>query len=499
MKKQKQGISLISLIITIIVIIILAAIVIFSGMGTPEKAQLSAVISDIDNVQTAVDQAYYGFYTEKSVAGEVWTKSQFYEAVATGETSRENLKGVGIVPISDSSMVKMTLPNYEGRTWGVAVEDIDDHTQIGSVVLLPGYETDGKIYATLLDVQNDGRDVASMELAMGKVNGEGGSHEDGLTEEEKEAILAKINVGDFVNYKPSTGNSTILYNSKLGIEEADIKVTSEEMNWRILDIDEETGKVLLTTYEVPTLYKEDGTSIDEIPLKGAKGYLNGPSELNRICKELYSNSSKGITARSMTIEDINKIQNYNPEDSSYIDERYAYYPAGTTNTPDVVINGKTYNGRAHTDDFYNGLTKPEFYTYDDNTGKTITTETQVSPTAEKPVLVSTSYYGYDLSQSMKNLLGNGDRWLASACADARSDFAYFSVRSVNVAGAMPVTRKAGGVPRAYVTAYFLCYSDGRARDVSLGVCPVVSLSSKILNIDETGKDGQSIENAWNMK
>ena len=440
MKKQNRGISLISLIITIIVIIILAAIVIFSGMGTPEKAQLSAVISDIDNVQTAVDQAYYGFYTEKSVAGEVWTKSQFYEAVATGETSRENLKGVGIVLISDSSMVKMTLPKYEGRTWGVAVEDIDDHTQVGSVVLLPGYETDGKIYATLLDVQNDGRDAASMEFAMGKVNEEGGSHEDGLTEEEKEAILAKINVGDFVNYKPSAGNSTILYASKLGDGDGEAKVTSEEMNWRILDIDEETGKVLLTAYEVPTLYKEDGTSIGGIALKGSKGYLNGPSELNRICKELYSNSNKGITARSMTIEDINKIQNYNPEESFYIDERYAYYPAGTTNTPDVVINGKTYNGTAHTDDFYDGLTKPEFYTYDDNTGKTITTETPVSPTADKPVLVSTSYYDYRLSQSTKDLLGNGTRWLASACARACSGCAYFSLRRVRVSGATSVAR-----------------------------------------------------------
>ena len=495
MKKQNRGISLISLIITIIVIIILAAIVIFSGMGTPEKAQLSAVISDIDNVQTAVDQAYYGFYTEKSVAGEVWTKSQFYEAVATGENSRENLKGVGIVPISDSSMVKMTLPKYEGRTWGVAVEDIDDHTQVGSVVLLPGYETDGKIYATLLDVQNDGRDAESMELAMGKVNGEGGSHEDGLTEEEKEAILAKINVGDFVNYKPSTGNSTILYASKLGFEDAEIKVTSEEMNWRILDIDEETGKVLLTAYEVPTLYMEDGTSIDGIALRGSKGYLNGPSELNRICKELYSNSSKGITARSMTIEDINKIQNYNPEESFYIDERYAYYPAGTTNTPDIVVNGKTYQGTSHSEYLKNGLTNPEFYTYDDNTGKTITTETPVSPTVDKPVLVSTSYYDYNLSQSTKDLLGNGTRWLASACARADSDYALFKVRCVRVRGAASVTRKMG----PDVDANILGCSNGDVYVRPLGVCPVVSLSSKLLNIDESGKDGQSIENAWNMK
>ena len=286
-----------------------------------------------------------------------------------------------------------------------------------------------------------------------------------------------------------------MYNSKLGIEEADIKVTSEEMNWRILDIDEETGKVLLTTYEVPTLYKEDGTSIDEIPLKGAKGYLNGPSELNRICKELYSNSSKGITARSMTIEDINKIQNYNPEDSFYIDERYAYYPAGTTNTPDIVVNGKTYQGTSHSEYLKNGLTNPEFYTYDDNTGKTITTDMPISPTAEKPVLVSTSYYDYNLSQSTKDLLGNGSRWLASACASADSGCAGFRVRYVHVGGATSVTRRARAVG-----ANELCASNGYSDEhLYEGVCPVVSLSSKLLNIDESGKDGQSIENAWNMK
>ena len=45
----------------------------------------------------------------------------------------------------------------------------------------------------------------------------------------------------------------------------------------------------------------------------------------------------------------------------------------------------------------------------------------------------------------------------------------------------------------------LCGSDGDVGGSSLGVCPVVSLSSKLLNIEESGKDGQSIENAWNMK
>ncbi len=155
-KERKSGISLISLIITIIVIIILSAIVIFSGMDTPEKAQLSKVISDIDNVQTAVDQAYYGLYTEKAVAGEVWTQSQFYEAVAIGETDRNKLSGDGLIEIGENSLVDINLPVYEGRKWYVAVSDMSDTIKIGSAVLFPGFESQGKTYATLLDVQTGG-------------------------------------------------------------------------------------------------------------------------------------------------------------------------------------------------------------------------------------------------------------------------------------------------------------------------------------------------------
>ena len=228
-KKSSKGISLISLIITIIVIIILAAIVIFSGMGTPEKAQLSAVTSDIDNVQTAVDQAYYGLYTEKSVAGEVWTKSQFYEAVATGETDRENLTGTGIVPISKDAMVKMSLPNYEGRKWGVAVEDIDENTQVGSVVLYPGFETNGKIYSTLLDVQNDGR---SEQIAEG-------------IKPEVIKIADMVKVGDYVEYVPDSSTYTTDTNNT-GWTSAQT-LTTEQKDWRVLYVNSETKEVLITT------------------------------------------------------------------------------------------------------------------------------------------------------------------------------------------------------------------------------------------------------------
>ena len=386
-KKSSKGISLISLIITIIVIIILAAIVIFSGMGTPEKAQLSAVISDIDNVQTAVDQAYYGLYTEKSVAGEVWTKSQFYEAVATGETDRKNLTGTGIVPISKDAMVKMSLPNYEGRKWGVAVEDIDENTQVGSVVLYPGFETNGKIYSTLLDTQNDGR---TEQIAEG-------------IKSEVIKIADMVKVGDYVEYVPDASTYTTDTNNT-GYDTTQT-LSTEQKEWRVLYVNSETKEVLITT---------NGTVNDGTHLKGIKGYFRGPAELNNICKALYSNSTLGITARSMTLEDLNKACNYYTPYQQI--SRYAYYPIGTTfESGDTTIeyNGKTYIKG----EFLYSAAK--VYASDGGGIEEIDSDgiKYKVPQAENPVYVtSQEYYRYDPSSknsTVGNILGSSYGWLAS--------------------------------------------------------------------------------------
>ena len=465
MKKQKQGISLISLIITIIVIIILAAIVIFSGMGTPEKAQLSAVISDIDNVQTAVDQAYYGFYTEKSVAGEVWTKSQFYEAVATGETNRDNLTGTGIVPISKDGMVKMTLPNYEGRSWGVAVEDIDDHTQVGSVVLYPGFETDGKIYSTLLDVQNDGRDT---QLT------------DGIQSSGTVKLADLLEVGDYVEYIPDTAEYTTDTNNTGYTSAQTFKTQTKD--WRVVYKNTETGEVLLTTNGIVN----DGTGEknDEMYLKGTKGYFRGPTELNNICKALYSNSSLGITARSMTVEDLNKACNYTPSEPT---KRYAYYPKGTTfaeGDTTIEYNGKTYTKTAHSD------STAKFYTSDGGGAKETDSDdrfTYRTPEAGNPVYATETFYWYTPSSknsTVGSILGDSRGWLASPCVYLASSGAGFYVR---------------GAYSSDVFANNLYYSNGDARSHGSGVRPLVSLGS-MLQIDssDTVRDGSTSAKAWKI-
>ena len=535
MKKENRGISLISLIITIIVIIILAAIVIFSGMGTPEKAQLSAVISDIDNVQTAVDQAYYGFYTEKSVAGEVWTKSQFYEAVATGETNRDNLTGTGIVPISKEGMVKMTLPNYEGRSWGVAVEDIDEHTQVGSVVLYPGFESDGKIYSTLLDVQNNGRDAqltggiqSSMavtnvkvttdtagtvdagtnvtdgttlyisfdasengtpvtvtpslpyaittngdyEFTLTNASGKTKTHTINVTNYKVPTIADKVKVGDYVEYIPDTAEYTTDTNNT-GYTSAQT-LNTETKDWRVLYVNSETGEVLLTTNGIVN----SGTY-----LRGTKGYFRGPTELNNICKALYSNSSLGITARSMTIEDLNKACNYTPSEPT---TRYAYYPKGTRfakGDTTIEYNGKTYTKTAH------GNSTAKFYTSDgggvektDGDGFTYRT-----PEADNPVYATETYYYYNprsKNSKVGSVLGNFGGWLASPCVNLGSFYAYSCVR---LAGSR------------LVGEYFLYGSYVSSLSLSFGVRPLVSLGSMFqIDSSDTARDGSISTKAWKI-
>ena len=542
MKKQNRGISLISLIITIIVIIILAAIVIFSGMGTPEKAQLSAVISDIDNVQTAVDQAYYGFYTEKSVAGEVWTKSQFYEAVATGETNRDNLTGTGIVPISKDGMVKMTLPNYEGRSWGVAVEDIDDHTQVGSVVLYPGFETDGKIYSTLLDVQNDGRDTqladgiqSSMtvtnvkittdaagtieagtnltdgttlyisfdasengtsvtvipslpyaittngdyEFTLTNASGKTKTYTVTVTNYKVPTIADKVKVGDYVEYIPDTAEYTTNTNNTGYTSAQTFKTQSKD--WRVLYKNTETGEVLLTTNGIVN----DGTGEknEKMCLVGTKGYFRGQTELNNICKALYSNSSLGITARSMTVEDLNKACNYTPSEPT---TRYAYYPSGTTfaeGDTTIEYNDKIYTKTAH------ASSTAKFYTSDGGGIEKTDSDgfTYREPEAGNPVYITQTYYSYTPSSknsTVGSILGSSYGWLASPCVDLSSSYANFFVR---------VARSSS------VYAGYLYDSSGYTDSYSYGVRPLVSLGS-MLQIDtgDTARDGSTSAKAWKI-
>ena len=150
---------------------------------------------------------------------------------------------------------------------------------------------------------------------------------------------ATYEMGQVVNYTAKGKTSTTISAEKSGLdrrgsypsganvdEDGNQTVEVQSMQWVVLGIEDtdENGiyETLLITTETPLE--------ENIWLYGVAAYNNAVSyigangkkvegEIDRICRELYSNSEYG-TARGMTIEDVNSALNYEPIGGYYDDE-----------------------------------------------------------------------------------------------------------------------------------------------------------------------------------
>ena len=205
----------------------------------------------------------------------------------------------------------------------------------------------------------------------------------------------------------------------------------------VADINENgTNETLLITTETPTT--------ETLTLKGAAAYNNGPTEINRMCRELY-----GKDARGMTIEDVNNCLGYTNPKGMYRDKSNKLQTVNNLTTKlsslpiwnDIKNNHQTPDGR--------------------NTEAAL---------GEYPL---DGYY-YDISSTeatdaRKNLILalDTDYWLASRGVNAYANYgcAVFGPGIVY-----------GG--RAHSFNEFFS-SDGREGDIGCGLRPVVSLTSQI--------------------
>ena len=463
LKSNERGISLIALVITIIVIIILAAIAFNSSTSTISKANYSKFVSNIGEVQDAIQTKTVTVKGFAMASGTQVTDGQAYNYVAKGGSSESDFLPEAQVPaytiIEETADIGIDLPEIKVNTpteTGVKVKYAV--TKEGKVFIWPPYSYENEynirdketVDKSLVGVEGElDIKVAEKDLKIKTdekgmlLNTSASGAETGPTQEE---ILAKIKVGDYVNYVPNSKTITT-DTSKTGYDTAQTLTTTANTQWRILSIDETTGEILLTT--------QGATNTDtKVYLKGAIGYVHGAEELNRICKELYSSGS--LVARSMTVEDLNKsVGGYDP--STYSDYGTEYtYTSGT------------------------------FYTYEEN-GKTVTSETPKVASSSNPVTVKKTYYSYSPSSKnskVGNILGNAWGWLASPYVDANSSYAYLWMRSAYSSN---------------ITGSRLYSSYGGVETPVYGLHPVVSLSSKLLDIAEEGKDGTTVATAWNLK
>ena len=233
-----------------------------------------------------------------------------------------------------------------------------------------------------------------------------------------------------------------------------------------------------------------------ITVKGTM-MANGTDVIDKLCETLYSNAKQNLIARNITMEDLDKACDYtSPSKDAQL--RYAWYSADTEDSDlkDVIAGGKVYKAQKHTASLAVGVDKPRFYDWDDENGITHYSLDENDyielKSKDNPVLITRTFYGYNpsaFSAVVGDILNGDDTnrfWISSRYIDL-----YYEYVSVHY-----------GIYTAYannIRPYSPIYSSAEMVIVSCGLHPVVSLSSKSLDIADSSSDGKSSTSAWNIK
>ena len=137
-----------------------------------------------------------------------------------------------------------------------------------------------------------------------------------------------LHIGDYVDYKNPTSGTAEVTSTETGVYGKDsngdetvninqtytLSTTKNNVKWRVLGIDSETGGLKLIAAEPierdanPNLSVMNTTAGNDpyLYLKGAESYVYGPTAMNKI-GAMYLNSTYATKARSATMEDVNEI------------------------------------------------------------------------------------------------------------------------------------------------------------------------------------------------
>ena len=436
--KERNGITLIALVITIIVLLILAGVVITTltgDNGILGKAKTAKTTNDEEKAKEQIKIAVMGSYGKD---GEL-----------NYDDLTKNLGQIGITELPDTA-------SYP------------------------------------LEVTLDG--VSATIEANGEVNftTSGGYTQTGDTITSPDGKTMKV--GDYVNYDPTLEANTgdLTYTSTADKTGAD---SDQEFNattyksagygWRILGVS--NGKIRLISEEFIGAGTYTDSNRTYYTLKGQKGFINGIEELNKI-SAIFGHGKGAEKATSITVEDINAITGYNPTTAKYGEGNSYEYGNKVTYTRGEGTQN-TFNYYDKTNKTFKALTSGSteitstyYYYYAGEFGKNNGTD---GTSAVDDI--------YNLNETYKMLFGydkvgsdNGFRnftngkceqkyWLASDYAYAEPYFVKWGLRYVN---------------DGYVNRNYLCDSGGYESSYSsYGVRPVVSLKSDVsLEWNETAKE-----------
>ncbi len=173
---------------------------------------------------------------------------------------------------------------------------------IGNGKTLEDYMKDAKIVEEVHDWKVNGdKFTCTCDLCKAHANGDSSN---GLT----------VEIGQEIKYKAVRDTegaiTTTITAAMSGHTENQIISLTAEPTYVVMgvaDINENgTNETLLLTITKPEV---------KVTLNGAAAYNNGPTEINRMCRELY-----GKDARGMTIEDVNNCLGYTNPKGMYVDK-----------------------------------------------------------------------------------------------------------------------------------------------------------------------------------
>lgn len=295
-----------------------------------------------------------------------------------------------------------------------------------------------------------------------------------------------MQIGDYISYDHTEGATITTITSfsvDNGYSNQVFNLNSYQQGWRLLGAD--NGRLLLISEDIigpDSGGYEDSSNGNKFFLKGKDGYVNGVTELNKIC-EMYGQGDYAEAARSVNREDINKITGYNPDTARYFDGEDVSYQwrnevTYTIGTEDEYVYGQ---GTKFPTAMSNPNKHTSFTYYDGTEWKTL-------KKGESKGIKQNFYYYYPTTLSTNDVgevIGiakssaaydmlfsgtlNKNYWLGTSSVSLRIDYVAFSICRVND----------GKVTGANVEGEGLYGSYDYPREAYNGVRPVVYLKSNV--------------------
>lgn len=462
--KKQNGITLVALVITIIVLLLLATVsikIIMDG-GLITKSSEATKQHEIASEKEAIQTGYAAYQVD----------------LANKETEELKVEGANVEKTE--------------KKWNIIFTKTKNEYQLSE---------DGNI---LLAKQNG-------EYVIWKDNGDGTFTKGEVT----------LKVGDYINYdatKDANGNEiteekatyTSYSEANASLDKNNGRSSGYKKNqifnlnsytsgWRVLGI--ENGNLRIISADII------GTDSEKYYLQGKKGYIDGAEELNAI-SAMYGQGKGAIGAKSITVEDINKITGYDPENtgngkphaSKRLDEygnKVTYYWDGTDKPyyegkngirGNLTISHNTFNWCDETT-----CQSSEKSTTATTDNKEKITELISNLYSYNPITLTESNNGEvkgieQTSNEWEILFMNEERekayWIASNYVRCFSEYTYFGMRVVF----------AGRVTGVKIfNSYDISNGD------NFGIRPVVTLKSDI-QIEKTDvNDGTTLEKACIIK